>query len=351
MPRKKKNKVNNDIRVVTQNEFNNVSLATFTPNENKILHAIVAKIKNKDTQKIQISFDEIKYLVQYKRNDNSSFIRDIERVNTKLMQLNYRYEDEDKIVQFVLFPTYIINKKEKTLEVAVNQDFTFLLNHLTGEFTAFALNDFTSIKSKYALLIYPFLSQWKSVGKYTVSIEDFKANMGLDEDYSISNIDKRVLIPTVRELNALFPGLNLEVDKQRGLKNKVVGLKFTFVGSKLEPGKDIKTIAAGKLTPGNDYTAVCEIFGYDKDKLKAEEMATIDSWYKDLNMSNEMIAAAYTAARDRASIRYCNGILKNWFNSGYKKVEDIVGYGAKPEKVSEEDFLLGDIAQLGLFEQ
>ena len=65
---------------------------------------------------------------------------------------------------------------------------------------------------------------------------------------------------------------------------------------------------------------------------------------------NEMIAAAYTAARDRASIRYCNGILKNWFNSGYKKVEDIVGYGAKPEKVSEEDFLLGDIAQLGLFE-
>ena len=151
MPRKKKNKVNNDIRVVTQNEFNNVSLATFTPNENKILHAIVAKIKNKDTQKIQISFDEIKYLVQYKRNDNSSFIRDIERVNTKLMQLNYRYEDEDKIVQFVLFPTYIINKKEKTLEVAVNQDFTFLLNHLTGEFTAFALNDFTRINQQSIL--------------------------------------------------------------------------------------------------------------------------------------------------------------------------------------------------------
>ena len=65
MPRKKKNKVNNDIRVVTQNEFNNVSLATFTPNENKILHAIVAKIKNKDTQKIQISFDEIKYLKEF----------------------------------------------------------------------------------------------------------------------------------------------------------------------------------------------------------------------------------------------------------------------------------------------
>lgn len=68
-------------------------------------------------------------------------------------------------------------------------------------------------------------------------------------------------------------------------------------------------------------------------------MATIDSWYKDLNRA-EMIAAAYTAAVNRASIRYCNGILKNWFNSGYKKVEDIVGYGAKPEKVSEEVFSL-----------
>ena len=113
-------KVNNDIRVVTQNEFNNVSLATFTPNENKILHAIVAKIKNKDTQKIQISFDEIKYLVQYKRNDNSSFIRDIERVNTKLMQLNYRYEDEVMVVTVILL-VVLVQVIQSTCDVIANR--------------------------------------------------------------------------------------------------------------------------------------------------------------------------------------------------------------------------------------
>ena len=87
--KKKSKKITHEM-VVTHNDFNNLSLAHFSPNENKILHAIVSKIKNKDTERVTITFDEIKRLTQYKRNDNRAFLASIEEVNKKLMQLNFR---------------------------------------------------------------------------------------------------------------------------------------------------------------------------------------------------------------------------------------------------------------------
>lgn len=325
--KKKSKKITHEM-VVTHNDFNNLSLAHFSPNENKILHAIVSKIKNKDTERVTITFDEIKRLTQYKRNDNRAFLASIEEVNKKLMQLNFRFEDEEKIQQFVLFPTYTIDKKTKDLTVAVNQDFTFLVNNLTREFTSYALEDFTSIKSKYALLIYPYLMQWKSVGKYTVSMEEFKRNMGLDPKYEQGNMNRRVLDPTVKELNKLFPGLNLECTKVHGLKNAVTDLIFTFNPEHLKEMRknDVSTGAVLNEIINNVpdyYSRVCKIFGYDEKMLTKNEMRIIDEWYTVLNMDDSMIKGAYIVGGEKSNILYCNGILKAWAQRGFKEPSDV----------------------------
>ena len=70
------------------------------------------------------------------------------------------------------------------------------------------------------------------------------------------------------------------------------------------------------------YDAVCEIFSYDKQKLTSSEKTIIDSWAERLNMTAEMISAAFEAAGPNAGIRYCNGILKSWAQKGYKTPED-----------------------------
>ena len=65
------------------------------------------------------------------------------------------------------------------------------------------------------------------------------------------------------------------------------------------------------------YTEVCRIFTTDKDKLTTSEKTIINGWFESLNMSGDMIKAAYETAGLNASIRYCNGVLKSWAKKGY----------------------------------
>lgn len=71
------------------------------------------------------------------------------------------------------------------------------------------------------------------------------------------------------------------------------------------------------------YTAVCNIFSLDKDKLTNSEKTIINAWYESLGMEEDMIKTAFETARGNASIRYCNGILKSWSQKGYRKPDDI----------------------------
>ncbi len=71
------------------------------------------------------------------------------------------------------------------------------------------------------------------------------------------------------------------------------------------------------------YLDVCTIFSLDENKLTTSEKSIIDSWFERLEMTNEMIKAAYTAAGYKATIRYCNGILKSWSQKGYRNEKDI----------------------------
>ncbi len=67
----------------------------------------------------------------------------------------------------------------------------------------------------------------------------------------------------------------------------------------------------------------CRIFSLDPEKVTSSEKTIIYSWDEKLGMSGDMIRAAFSAAGDRAGIRYCNGILKSWSSKGYRKPSDI----------------------------
>ena len=71
------------------------------------------------------------------------------------------------------------------------------------------------------------------------------------------------------------------------------------------------------------YRKVCAIFGLEAAKLTNSEKTMISSWEERLNMSADMIEAAFTAAGSNASIRYCNGILKSWAQKKYRTPADI----------------------------
>ena len=208
------------------NNFNNISLRNFNANELDILMAICSRMKEKGEEEITFHFDKLKKLVNYSDNTSATFIKDLER----------------RFIKFVLFTRYSVDVDEKTVEIAVNKEFAWVLNELNVTFTAFELKEFISLKSSYAKEFYRRMKQFKSTGKWNISLEDFKRIMDVPVNYRMCDIDVWVLKPIQKELGDKF---KLKVKKIYSKKSRgrpsVSGFEFTFSKEKYQPEEISKT--------------------------------------------------------------------------------------------------------------
>lgn len=99
-------------------------------------------------------------------------------------------------------------------------------------FTRFELQEYTSINSTYSKALYMRLKQWKSVGKWEVSFDEFKRVMAIPESYRMSNIDQKILNPAMKDLKPFFTGLKVfKLDRNGKLSVRgrpVKTIRFTF---------------------------------------------------------------------------------------------------------------------------
>lgn len=211
------------------NDFNQLSLRNFTAQELDLLMALFVITKEQDTKKIVLTFEQIKGISKYKPTANSRFVNDLVRMNKKLAALNFTAVSEDNryIDTFVLFNSFRIDKEKLTLTVAVNEQFKWVINSLTSNFTRFELDEFIKLKSQYAKAAYRFLKQFRGTGIAIIDILKFRELMDIPKSYQMRDITKYVLNPIQEELNPIFK--ELKVKKQtRGRGGKVVGLEFFF---------------------------------------------------------------------------------------------------------------------------
>ncbi|MCE2553606.1 RepB family plasmid replication initiator protein [Enterococcus faecalis] len=220
-----------ELAVKYQNELNLVPLKNFNAKQMDLFFALCARMKDKGVENIRFSFEELKELSDYKMTATKAFVADLEKLYKDMLNLSYRTENDDEIEYFVLFNGFKIDKKQKFVEVRVNQDLDYIINGLTTEFSRFELSAFTSIRSTYAKTLFRLLMQYRSTGYYVVSIEDFRELLDIPEYYQMGNIDQKVLKPAMKELHNYFE--NLEVTKIKAKKgNKIAKLEFTFTGLK-----------------------------------------------------------------------------------------------------------------------
>ena len=221
------------------NNFNNISLRNFNANELDILMAICSRMKEKGEEKITFHFDKLKKLINYSDNTSATFVKDLESTYDKLISIKLKVGDERRFVKFVLFTRYSVDMEEKTVEIAVNKEFSWVLNELNVTFTAFELKEFLSLKSSYAKEFYRRMKQFKSTGIWRVSIEEFRKMLDISEKYKIGEIDKWVLKPIQKELGDRF---NLKIKKLYNKKSRgrpsVSGFIFTFLKEDLEQRKE-----------------------------------------------------------------------------------------------------------------
>lgn len=78
-----------------------------------------------------------------------------------------------------------------------------LITRLEKHFTSYDIEQISHLTSKYAIRLYELLIAWKSIGKVSFDLEDFRDKIGLDatEYRTMSNFKKFVLDVAVSQIN------------------------------------------------------------------------------------------------------------------------------------------------------
>lgn len=211
------------------NDMNTVALRKFNSVEMDIFIAICAKMKDKELDIIEFDFDYLKKLVNWTDTNSHSFSKMLDSTYNKLIQCNIRIGNDRIWTRFVLFTKYTINLEKQTVSVGVNTEFRYILNKLTSNFTKFELEEFLSFKSSYTKEFFRRMKQFRSTGIYKVTIEEFRRMLDIPTSYKISEIDKWVLKPILKELK---PNYELKMKKIYKAQNRgrpsVIGFEFKF---------------------------------------------------------------------------------------------------------------------------
>ena len=208
-------------------QMNEVAFRRFTAEELNMFFLFCTKSKENHDQKITLTFEEIKKILNYKSRHIDRFVNGLEETYSKMLNLNIRLVSEDKmrIKRFNLFNYYEIFIDKKEIVIKTNQEFLYILNDLNSFFTRFEFDEFVKIKSTYSKAMYRLLKQYRIVGKYKISFEEFRRLLDVPDTYRISELDRRVFNQIKKELSNIFVGLNIEKVKKNG---KVVAFVFTF---------------------------------------------------------------------------------------------------------------------------
>lgn len=223
------------------NDLIDLPLRKFNASEIDILTAICYKCNEKQTNKVVLPLDEIKKLADYKNKNNEMFLDDLKKTNSKLMALNFTIGTTREFTQFVLFPTFEVSDSKGTLTVQVHEKFAYLLNNLKNCYTSLELQESSSLKSSYSKGIYKKLREFRNSDKpfWKVTFDDFKEYLDIPKSYRMTDINKVVINPALKELSPYFEGLTVEKysNKKKGQRGrpKIDGFIFSY---KAEPKKE-----------------------------------------------------------------------------------------------------------------
>ena len=223
------------------NDLIDLPLRKFNASEIDILTVICSKCNEKQTNKVVLPLDEIKKLADYRNKNNEMFLDDLRKTNSKLMALNFTIGTTREFTQFVLFPTFEVSDSKGTLTVQVHEKFAYLLNNLHNCYTSLELQESSSLKSSYSKGIYKKLREFRNSDKpfWKVTFDDFKEYLDIPKSYRMTDINKVVINPALKELSPYFEGLTVEKysNKKKGQRGrpKIDGLIFSY---KAEPKKE-----------------------------------------------------------------------------------------------------------------
>lgn len=215
--------------IVKYNNFmNSLSLGSLQSTELNILMALCEQFCEQGTKELTFSYAELRQLIGDTHISNAELYGILKSINMKLLSIKCELENDDEIVQFVLFTDFTTNKKFEWYKVGVNEKFAFVLNELKANFTVFELKEFVSLKSKYSKNLYRLLKQFNKTNWRKFEINDFKEKMGIPKSYAPKRIMYEIIRPSIEELKNIFLELQCDTCVARKKGSPIVGYEFRW---------------------------------------------------------------------------------------------------------------------------
>lgn len=241
------------------NDFHKLSLGNFSELEQNLLMGVLVNCRNQGDKIIKMCYDDVLHYVDKRKNITKKELLDIIiNLRTNFFKLDFKVIKKqgnlkceayyNLFSKFEIYINEIENLEKQKLEqqfshliLKVNDDFAYIINELTRDFTQFELDEFLYLRGKYSKSLYRLLKCVRTTGYYIKKWSDFKGLMGIPESMRDNMIETRILKPCVEKLSttikthlfdARIPFENLEYkfkkeSSKRG-KPQVTHIEFYF---------------------------------------------------------------------------------------------------------------------------
>lgn len=225
---------NAGIRTVRyRNCFANISLRGLTAAQMDILISFFAILKNRNEETVEIDLLQLRKMISYSSSSKKRFVEDVTAVNRKLMCVEIFQITPDEELKnlggLALFTEYHFASDYDSISIRINQPYSFLINDAISDFTKYRLDDFLSLKSAFAKVLFMQLKRFRNTGFFHFEMDRFREIMKVPKTYRMKDIDRRILLPAIKELKDKFADLRME--KIYGVRNgrrAVVAFNFYF---------------------------------------------------------------------------------------------------------------------------
>ena len=258
------------------NDLHKLKIGNFGEMEQNLLFGILANCRDKYDEFV-MTLAELNEFSPSRKYTANEMLQKALSLRESIFKLDFsvikskdeNYHEQDIYNLFSRF-TICYNGKKNDFENAelteirlkVNEDFRELIANLTKEFTQYELEEFIFLNSRYTKTIYRYLKQFRTTGIWRVSWDDFKEILGIPSSYKMCDIDKRILEPSIKQLQEplnLFersrtPFKNLKYTKikgkGRGRGGAIKEIEFTF-DKQTAQGQHIAYIQGQEIVPKN----------------------------------------------------------------------------------------------------
>ena len=160
------------------NDLNTVPMRNWASEEMNFFFAILSKMRNKGTDLVTFTGNELKELAEYNDWNLPRFVNTMENLGDHITSIKYKERTSHSFKIMNLFSIFEVkwndDMSDLNVRVGVTENYSYILNKINAEFTSYELQEFTRIKSTYAKSMYRLLKQWRTVGKLELKIKEFK---------------------------------------------------------------------------------------------------------------------------------------------------------------------------------